>query len=678
MSTAHGKRVYVVGNPAVFEEVRQTLAKRSPKLTGTLVIKTPVDKTTLVVTDDVTTDHDLNGDGFNDLLEGVSYRIGYGTKDSPYQWANFTKIYFGSADRKFEQNTSYETASTPDLVNAGLTNKQSSISDLVTSALFMVSIGQQTASFDRSVVAAIHSIMTFGFNFQECLYFIKRNDETQKAKMSEYINDLENNLGKSFAFALDAVKRQISAEPNRNYAQRLKNICRKIEDDDPVLPGFARVGELWDAPSKDIGAQACDGLYERLLDIVKYEEDPKVKAANLRERAFFIEKQKENGGLFDEGKNGFVAQANRYAKERGYENYVALKLDKAHGLNYKEYVHQANNFLEKQSPYFKAMVAELKRTVQPSRPIWELNMSPLFEAKRKEALKKLGLKEEPKLSAEDIIKILKAFYNDLGWNIDTAIANGQLVLDLYPREKKTTSTWHESMGDGKLSIVILNLGDKNNLEELRKHPIHEMAHALHAYYASHNAEGSYWGGTRAGKYGLKETIPTSFENVVYSKDWMDRYLSPVRGFENPKVREVLSKEYGDQLAYWRGIQVLRALWEINLYANENKSMEERLDYWGDLGKKYFGFDDAGIPTSQVSYSNVNDNSTYIHPAFEPMYYVSYCAGADFGKELAAYVVSAVVEKDEDQKRQMLERIKSFFEKSGSMDSVEDAISAWNP
>lgn len=50
--------------------------------------------------------------------------------------------------------------------------------------------------------------------------------------------------------------------------------------------------------------------------------------------------------------------------------------------------------------------------------------------------------------------------------------------------------------------------------------------------------------------------------------------------------------------------------------------------------------------------------------------------ADLGKELSAHMVSTVMEKDEVKKRQMLERLKSFFAQSGTVDTVEGAIEIW--
>ena len=192
-------------------------------------------------------------------------------------------------------------------------------------------------------------------------------------------------------------------------------------------------------PKKFSGNLLHDSLYEEILTKVKLEADPKYEADYLRNRAYFIEQQKAKGGLFEEGPNGFIAKANHLAKNQGYANYAELRVWEKYKVSVADYKKIAATILAGNKPKIEQTIKEMRPFMDPNRPAWELNMYYLHEEKRARAMKVLGLKEEPTLLDKEAVEVVKAFYKNMGFDVDHPPLDGKVILDLWAREKKAPS-----------------------------------------------------------------------------------------------------------------------------------------------------------------------------------------------------------------------------------------------
>ena len=460
-------------------------------------------------------------------------------------------------------------------------------------------------------------------------------------------------------------------EPDPFYKSRLKNILREIGKSKD-LPERARAYEMWTNPKKLSGNLLHDALYEEILTKVKLEADPKYEADYLRNRAYFIEQQKAKGGLFEEGPNSFIAKANRFAKGQGYANYAELRVQEKYKVSVADYKKMAIAILARNKPKIEQTIKEMRPFMDPSRPAWELNMYYLHEEKRARAMKVLGLKEEPTLLDKEAVEVVKAFYKNMGFDVDHPPLDGKVILDLWAREKKTPSgAYQVPIQFGQTNVLMTTYKpDKGiSLDDLAWQLTHELGHAVHFIYATKNANGSPFGGAEpSNSVALREGIGMIFQRVSKTKEFMDRYLARYPQFSNPKVREALATGYAEYDTFWQSVCVARALWEINLYEQETASMENRLNYWGELGLKYLGYDDIGLATSKVTFYN----TSYMHPALDPLQYIAYNIGDDFIGQVSGDLQRAIGSGEQDKIHAAFDRFAKLLEKGGALYTVQDA------
>lgn len=574
-----------VGNPEILERYLEDLGQRKPGDKKPLEISTSSYTAQMDVVTDVVTDIDLNHDGQNDVIVGRSYRTNSGASDKSCRWVTFTSVYFGAADKIYSTDSTPKISGNPDIVDATILEAMPTQDRWENSAAMMVSAGADHDRMEKNVAAAVHSLMTFCYNSLD--YFeIAQITRTDLAKDAIASNDvLKKMLGVDLGFAIPALERRIKKEKS-SYTSRLRSILRELKRrPDPEGRGLAY--DKWVNPKKLTGEALHDALYRELLQKTHAEAKPQDEAEYLRNRAYFLDQQRMQGGLFEEGPDGFIAKANTMAKKSGFANYAEMAMMQDYGISVGDFKKMAFGRLARNKEYIAASMKKIREFVVPERPIWELNTWDLFGEKKVRALKGVHVEKEPTLSIEEAIDVAKAFFKDMGCDLDNLPTGKKIVFDVSEREKKDEGAFQLHNGDGSINVLsLLSWRKDRRIEVLQLSSLfHEIGHAIHYLYASKNSGRSYFGGAGSNSIGLRETFADFFKGIILTKEFADKYLAKYEEFKNPEARRVLLAESSEWQIFWDSVLLARALWEINLYEHADESMDDRLNYWGELGQR---------------------------------------------------------------------------------------------
>lgn len=668
-----------IGNPQALSDFLNDIGKRKPEDTSpvnfspdSLHYEVPV------VTENIT-GVDVNHDGYDDTISVTKYRIGYGTQDSPYKWISFQSLYLG---KMAQGNSDAKQEIEPDKVDASISNSEPTADFAINSAIAMASGDKSSDSLDLDVALGTSQLMSFAYASFGYLELVEENRKDLGETAAKIVGGAERSLTSALKFAIPSLQRVLASNKlESDQQQNLQNMMRLFSSA-PDIPERAKAYGMWMNPQKyDEHTVPHDDLYNEILTRVAHEKGPSFEALYLRNKAYFMEQQRARGGFFEDGANGFIAKANQFAKARGYANYAELRVKELYGISVMDFKATAEKMLTQNKAKIDADVVVMRQYKNPNkptekyddpaRPVWELNMWYYYDDKRMRALNELGIKDEPTLSTEEALTVAKAFYKDMGFDIDKM--GQQIILDPWDREKKPGTAYQVPIGDGSINVILatysrggrISIGDFGTL-------IHELGHAFHWSTAASKAQGNPFGGAVSESTGVRETYGKTFERFLLTKEFMDSYLSGLPQFKNPKVREVLAKEYSDQHRFLDSVDMARALWEINLYESADQPMDKRLDYWGELGIKYLGYDDVKLPTSKTSFYDLNIS----HPVHNPLQYLSYQIGLPFSERVIDDLVAAYQQGNSEQKQVVFGRLKSLFEQSAHLFSIQDVESEY--
>ncbi|MBI2092450.1 MAG: hypothetical protein HYT75_05625, partial [Deltaproteobacteria bacterium] len=114
--------------------------------------------------------------------------------------------------------------------------------------------------------------------------------------------------------------------------------------------------------------------------------------------------------------------------------------------------------------------------------------------------------------------------------------------------------------------------------------IHEMGHLVQFITGAETGGGSQnMNSVYAQPFSFAEGFAISFEDSVFSKQFMDRYLADIPQFSDPKVRETIAKIKRSQ-KLWQTMQVMvRARQEMELYFPG--SLEQRFEAMAQIARK---------------------------------------------------------------------------------------------
>lgn len=141
-----------------------------------------------------------------------------------------------------------------------------------------------------------------------------------------------------------------------------------------------------------------------------------------------------------------------------------------------------------------------------------------------------GVTAEPRLTAAQALAAVKAFYAEIGIDLDAAPWNG-IVLDAAKRPNKQGTLGEALPVDKDLSYIIMNLDDRGvSLDELGT-LIHEYVHGIH-FQAAQQRAGSYlavkdlWGGPQD----FPEGIAMALQRLINNPEIATRILGAYPGF----------------------------------------------------------------------------------------------------------------------------------------------------
>lgn len=316
-----------------------------------------------------------------------------------------------------------------------------------------------------------------------------------------------------------------------------------------------------------------------------------------------------------------IGELNTIAQKYGFANYAEYAGKVLFGIAPDDFDKLAKDFHATNEAKIVAFIGELTR-LNGGQPVNEWDVHHLADALAKE---KLQGREIPKLTFADGLTAAKAFFLDLGMDLDQPPFAGQILFDTNKREDKYGNAFATTIGDGKRAWFNTNFDptEEISLEDLGT-IVHELVHDIHMIQAAQRAKGSTAFGINGNPSIWTEGIAVAVDRLVTTKGWMDRYLAHLPQFQDDAIRAAIAQA-GEGLATYEQMMILsRARFEINLYQDKNpdgtpRPMAERLGFWQHWVRQYMHVE---------AMDSAQGGHVWATPHFAgmPGYYVSYQGG----------------------------------------------------
>ena len=284
----------------------------------------------------------------------------------------------------------------------------------------------------------------------------------------------------------------------------------------------------------------------------------------------------KKGDLLAEDLRNLVIERNKIAQEKGYSNYYDYVMEKSYGITtsiIKDLINQLSKVLNN-------AVIESKS--------FDLDIAP-----------------------EDIIKLTKDTYKNMGFDIDEYIKSGKLTLDLLPRKNKSILSASYPISPTSDTRILTNIGSN---EAGCRTFFHELGHSL--MFLNMIPENFFFGKENNL---FNEAVATMMQHLPFKEN-------------------IVSFPNKDSLLKYMFRILRRIEFEIGMYENPNRDLKQ---LWHDLSVKYKYYDDK----KELN----NEWATVPHYITHPAYYQNYLRASIMSSQLYHYLTSKLGKLSENHK-----------------------------
>ena len=277
----------------------------------------------------------------------------------------------------------------------------------------------------------------------------------------------------------------------------------------------------------------------------------------------YLARTQINKALVDAGFIDLINLRKEYAKLRGYDNFVELKLD-AEGLNtdmFKTWKDELHEML----PAMKAKKAEVAKKY--------LNKDDVKPWDSAYLVSKMAPSLNKKVDMTDFYNVLRRFF--LKFGIDISECN--ITYDIFPRANKSEWGYNFPIATRKDTRILANV--KDNYNEYRT-LLHETGHGIHSYWQDPEEE--------ILNSGISGIITEGLANLFGSFIYDDLFKKEFFG-DNPKVDEEL-KLYSEYAKVNSLNAIVDIIFDQRLYTTDIKTMEDIDNLAFDTYKEYLDMD----------------------------------------------------------------------------------------
>ncbi|MBI2343791.1 MAG: hypothetical protein HYV02_05630 [Deltaproteobacteria bacterium] len=322
-----------------------------------------------------------------------------------------------------------------------------------------------------------------------------------------------------------------------------------------------------------------------------------------------------------------VARTHGFANYPAYVGAIQYDLPPARFLDILEAYHLAHDRTI-------AGFVDTLRTLLHDARVHEWDVHYLANKKIRMAL---GGGELPTLTFTEALHAAQAFYRDLGIDFAAAPLAQAIHYDTKKREDKYGNAFVTRLGAGNTVWMHTNFAPDAplTLADLQT-LVHELAHAAHILLSAEEGHGNGAMGMAATPKPWREGIASALDQLVVSRAWMDRYLSPLSQFADPDVRRAMAGVHEPLARYDTMLTLLRAAFEMGWY--DDGPLTERLNRWPTLAAQYLHV--AALPGTA-------GGRIYATPHFatSPGYYVVYGGGLPLATRVTAPIATALAHDD---------------------------------
>lgn len=323
-----------------------------------------------------------------------------------------------------------------------------------------------------------------------------------------------------------------------------------------------------------------------IFKILQTETNP-----DIRKKAY--EAKIKGGDLISNDLIEFVKMRNNFAKNKGYKNYFEYKLKEDYDVD----LEFLNKLIEETYSKAQSRISEILKTKQ----------NELKEFFRTTSLENyhygLLLNSNPEkgvneiLENNDIVKISKSIYKNMGYDIEKLEKEGKITLDLFPRKGKNTHGFCFGVEAGKDSRILANLiNNVTSLDTLN----HELGHCMYDLGIS----------TTLPFLDRSPSSPAFTEAIAMMMGDIIKTENPLKEIIPNELLEKFKSTHIEDEASFVAKSLLIIDFERHLYSNPNQNPSQ---LWNKLTKKYLN--------REVKADN--EWATIPHYLSHPAYYQNY-------------------------------------------------------
>ena len=446
---------------------------------------------------------------------------------------------------------------------------------------------------------------------------------------------------------------------NKNERKQLKYILKNFEEELNTGDDLNKLTDKENKIAKKYNSYIpkIDGKKTTKAEINKILETE--SNPEIRKKAY--EASIQGGDLIAKDLQEFVKMRNTYAKTKGYSNFFEYKLKDYFEVDLKELEDLLDNVYNKSKDLIKIKLTETKKELSEFFGISEEYLKSYHYGFLTENNPEKKVNDFIK-TKEQIVDIAKKTYQGMGYDIENLEKNGNLTLDLFPRENKNTHGFCFGIESGKDARILANLtNNSKSLDTLN----HELGHCI--YTLNHSQDLSFFD---------KDEYPAMTEAVAMMMQDLQKRENILNNLVDSNILEKYKKTFiNDEVKF-----IVKALTLINfekeMYKNPDQDLKK---LWHDMKVKY----------QMRSEKEDLDNGWAIIPHFlsHPAYYQNYFRATIIKAQMYNYLTSKLGNLTENPntakvlKEELLQYGKSLEENelienmTGKKLSVDDFINS---
>ena len=435
-------------------------------------------------------------------------------------------------------------------------------------------------------------------NTEKCCWdlFINSNSETQKAYekaeddlYSLYKDENTYNMLKKFD--------KNSLSPHE--AKQLKDLLRAFEeelnsgeDKKAIRKKEADIGQKYNTYIPVINGKEVTKV--DITKILQTETNP-----DIRKKAY--EAKIKGGDLISDDLIELVKMRNKYAKNKGYDNYFNYMLTEEYDVEPVFLNNLINEVYSKAKTKINLLQQKRKNELEEKFKIDKLeayHYGLLLDSNPEKTVNEILQNHSALTEGEQIVESLaKQAYSGMGYDIEKLQKEGKLVLDLYPRKGKNTHGFCFGVEAGKDSRILANL--MNNVQSLDTLN-HELGHCV--YDLGLSLELPFLD-RRPASAAVTEAVAMMMGDIIKTENILADIL-PVEILE--KFKETHKEDEANFVS--RSLEIIA--FERELYKNPDQNPA---NLWSEVKRKYLNRDEK----------NDNEWATIPHYLTHPAYYQNY-------------------------------------------------------